>query len=152
MQAQFHRKDLGYTLVELLVVMLLLGLMAAMTAPNLFATSQRAKQEKLVAELIDLDTRARVLSGRHDMCLIRFSENQSQIQLVVVNEDLMVIQRVQIPDYATAEFNRAIDTIEFDRLGRSKDYGYQILFDELSIKVRFNGLSGWHETTKGQMQ
>jgi len=152
MQAQFHRKDLGYTLVELLVVMLLLGLMAVMIAPNLFATSQRAKQEKFVVELIDLDTRARVLSGRHDMCLIRFSENQSQIQLVVVKEDLMVIQRVQIPDYATAEFNRAIDTIEFDRLGRSKDYGYQILFDELPVKIRFNGLSGWHETTKGQMQ
>lgn len=152
MQAQFHSKDLGYTLVELLVVMLLLGLMAAMIAPNLFATSQRAKQEKFVVELIDLDTRARVLSGRHDMCLIRFSENQSQIQLAVVDEDLMVIQRVQIPDYATAEFNQAIDTIEFDRLGRSKDYGYRILFDELPVKIRFNGLSGWHETTKGQMQ
>jgi len=152
MQAQFHSKDLGYTLVELLVVMLLLGLMAAMIAPNLFANPQRAKQEQFVAELIDLDTRARVHSGRHDMCLIRIGENQSQIQLAVVDEDLVVIQRVQIPDFATAGFDQAIDSIEFDRLGRSKDYGYRISFDELSIKVRFNGLSGWHETTKGQMQ
>lgn len=147
-----HSKTMGYTLVELLVVLVLLGMMAAMVAPNLFSTSQRAQQEQFVAELVDLDTRARVLSGRHEKCFIHFDMDKSQIQLAVVDEELKVIQRARVPEFATLGFDHEINMIVFDRLGRSKDYGYRILFDELPVKIRFNGLSGWHETTEGQMQ
>lgn len=153
MQAKrLYSRAKGYTLVEILVVLTLFGLIASMIAPSLFSTSQRAQQEKFVAELIDLDTRARLLSGKHNACIIRFEAEQNQFHLVVVDHETIVLQTVQVPEIATAGFVQEHQSIEFDRFGRTLNYEYQISFDKLPLKIRFNGLSGWHEIMKGGIQ
>lgn len=131
------------------MVLTLMGLLTAMIAPNIFSTSMRAEQEKLVAELIDLDTRARVLSGRHDGCSIKINTDRTKIQLVVVDEIPTLIKMVQIPHYASLKHTQEFNIIDFDRIGRSINYGYTLDFNERQVRIKFNGLTGWHEIGEG---
>lgn len=145
-------KYLGFTLVELLVVLVLMGLIAASIAPNLVGTTRRTQTDKLVADLIDLDARARLLSGKHRMCYFEYDETHHQIELFVVHKKVMSVQMINIPDFAMLDMEQRIEqgrmVITFDRLGKTDDYQYTISMDQEAIQIAFNGLTGWHEVSR----
>ena len=145
-------KRLGFTLVEMLVVLVLLGLIAASIAPNLAGTTKRTQTDKLIADLIDLDARARVLSGKHRMCYFEYDETHHQIELFVVDENIESVQVIDIPDFALLHIEQGIEqgrmVITFNRLGQTSDYQYTLTIDEDTIRIAFNGLTGWHEVSR----
>lgn len=143
---------LGFTLVEMLVVLVLMGLIAASIAPNLAGTTKRTQTGKMIADLIDLDARARVLSGKHRMCYFEYDETHHQIELFVVDENIESVQVIEIPGFAMLHIEQGIErgrmAITFNRLGHTDDYQYTFTLDEDAIQIAFNGLTGWHEALR----
>ncbi len=150
--SRFVARRRGFTLVEMLVVLVLMGMIAASIVPNLAGTTRRTQTDKFIADLIDLDAKARVLSGRHQVCYFEVEETKNQITLSVIDEQVESVQTIEIPEFATivfaqdAEQNRMVKT--FDRLGYTSDYGYTITVDETTIRIAFNGLTGWREVSR----
>jgi len=146
------RKRLGFTLVEMLAVLVLMGLIAASIAPNLAGTTKRTQTDKMIADLIDLDARARVLSGKHRMCYFEYDETHHLIELFVVDEHIESVQVLDIPDFALLHIEQSVEqgrmAIIFNRLGQTDDYQYTLTLDEDTIRIAFNGLTGWHEVLR----
>lgn len=147
-----QNKRFGFTLVEMLVVLVLMGLIAASVAPNLAGTTKRTQTDRLIADLIDLDARARLLSGKHRMCYFEYDETYHQIELFVVDQDVESIQVVDIPEFALLSFeqNRGQGqmAITFNRLGQTDEYQYTLTIDEDIFHIAINGLTGWHEVSR----
>lgn len=150
--SRFTDRHRGFTLVEMLVVLVLIGMIAASITPNLAGTTRRTQTDKLLADLIDLDAKARVLAGRHRVCYFEVEDAKNKITLSVIDEQVELVQTIEIPEFATivldqdAEQGRAVMT--FDRLGHTSNYGYTIAVDETTIHIAFNGLTGWHEVSR----
>ncbi len=142
-----HR--LAFTLVEMLVVLVLMGLIAAAVAPNLAGTAQRTQLDQLIAELIDLDAQARVTASAHKVCYFEYDDLQQQIVLSVIDEQAVDIQTIDIPGFVTVELEKiSVQTapvVIFNRLGHTSDYSYTIILEGETIRLSVNGLSGWHE-------
>ena len=142
----------GFTLIEMLVVVVLMGMIAASIIPNLAGTTRRTQTDKLIADLIDLDAKARVLAGQHQACYFEVEDAKGQIMLSVIDEQVELVQTIEISEFATivldqnAEQGRAVMT--FNRLGHTSNYGYTIAVDETMIRIAFNGLTGWHEVSR----
>lgn len=145
-------KRSGFTLVEMLVVLVLIGLIAAYIVPNLAGTTKRTQTDKLIADLIDLDARARVLSGKHRMCYFEYDETRHLVELFVVDENIESVQVIDIPDFARLHIEQGKEqgrmVIIFNRLGHTDDYQYTLPLDEDAIQIVFNGLTGWHEALR----
>jgi len=138
----------GFTLVEILVVLVLFALIAGAIAPNLSGASKRSQTDKLIANLIELDARARVLAGRHRACYITFDEAQNQLQLTVIDDAAEIVQTFDIPHFAEFEFANDSQAVVFDLFGQTNAYRYRVAVDQISIQIDFNGLTGWHEITR----
>jgi len=145
-----HR--LAFTLVEMLVVLVLMGMIAAAIAPNLAGTTQRTQLDQLIAELIDLDAQARVASSAHMACYIEYDDFQEQIVLRVIDEQAVDVQTIDIPGFVTVELEKNSEqgapVVVFDRLGHTSDYSYTIILEEAMIRLSVNGLTGWHEIVR----
>ncbi|PCI11332.1 hypothetical protein COB72_01085 [bacterium] len=142
----------GFTLVEMLVALVLMGLIAASIAPNLAGTTKRTQTDKMIADLIDLDARARVLSGKHRMCYFEYDETHHQIELFVVDENIESVQVINIPNFVVLNIEQGVDqghtaTI-FNRLGQTENYQFTLTMDEDTSQIAFNGLTGWHEVMR----
>jgi len=150
--SRLTNRRLGFTLVEMLVVLVLMGLIATSIVPNLAGTTRRTQTDKLISDLIDLDARARVLAGRHRVCYFEVKDAQSRISLSVIDEQAESVLVVEIPEFMTltldqdTQQNRMVMT--FDRLGHTVDYRYTITDGDSTILIVFNGLSGWHEVSR----
>jgi len=139
----------GFTLVELLVVLVLFALIATTVAPNLSGTTRRTQIDTLIAGLVDLDARARVLAGKHQVCYIQNDQEHLQLQLMVIDEESALVQEIVIPDFIALELGQNRTAITYNQLGQTDDYFYIAETDEATIRLGFNGLSGWHEIRRG---
>ena len=150
--SRWRYRRFAFTLVEMLVVLVLMGMIAATIAPNLAGTTRRTQTDKFIADLIDLDAKARVLAGRHQVCYFEIENTKNQITLSVIDEQVEPVQTIEIPEFATIVFDQNTDQGQmvktFNRLGHTSDYGYTITVDETTIRIAFNGLTGWHEVSR----
>lgn len=142
----------GFTLVEMLVVLVLMGLIAGSLAPNLAGATKQIQTDKLIADLIDLDAKARVLAGRHRVCYFEVEDAQSRITLNVIDEQAELLLVIEIPEFMDLTLDQDTDqnrmAMTFDRLGHTPDYRYTISVDDSTTLIGFNGLSGWHEVSR----
>jgi prepilin-type N-terminal cleavage/methylation domain-containing protein len=139
----------GFTLLELLAVLVLVSLVTASLVPSISTVSDRAVKDQLIADLIDLDARARLLAEGHVSSTIRLDPSSDRLQLIVRNPKESLIQEVHIPDSVLLGFEKPSDELHFDRFGRTFDYAYIIRFDKAFTSIRFNGLTGWHTQIEG---
>ncbi|RYV03683.1 type II secretion system protein GspG [Shewanella sp. OPT22] len=50
-----HRRQRGFTLLEIMVVVVILGLLAAMVLPNVLGNKEKADKQKTVADIVSIE-------------------------------------------------------------------------------------------------
>ncbi|MFM2480598.1 type II secretion system major pseudopilin GspG [Celerinatantimonas sp. YJH-8] len=55
MRRQQHRRSRGFTLLEVMVVIVIIGLMATLVVPNLMGNKEKADQKKALADIVALE-------------------------------------------------------------------------------------------------
>ena len=50
-----HRKQGGFTLLEVMVVIVILGVLASLVVPNLLGNKEKADQQKAVTDIVALE-------------------------------------------------------------------------------------------------
>ena len=53
---QFKKKEKGFTLIEMLIVMVILGLLAALVGPRMFGKVEKSQQKAVKAQISLLET------------------------------------------------------------------------------------------------
>ena len=53
--ARRRRKEAGFTLLEMMVVVMIIGMLAAMVVPNLLRNKEKASQKKAIADIVALE-------------------------------------------------------------------------------------------------
>ena len=139
----------GFTLLELLAVLVLISLVTASIIPSISTVSERAVKDQLIADLIALDARARLLAESHASSIIRFDTSSDRLQLIVRNPEELLIQEVHVPESVLLGFKQPLEILYFDRFGRTVTYAYIIRIDQSLTSIRFNGLTGWHTQIEG---
>ncbi len=135
----------GYTLIEVLAVVVLMGLIAAVFVPSLASTSRLSQLQRLRADLIDLDTRARQLAVQGSSVTLRLQDEPRSLVLYQHLDQPRQLHSIVIPDEYELELLIEAIAVTFDANGQSPDYGYLIRSDMGVDRINFNGLSGWHE-------
>ena len=135
----------GYTLIEVLAVVVLMGLIAAVFVPSLASSSRSSQLQQLRADLIDLDTRARQLAVQGSSVTLRWLEAPCALVLYQHLDQPRQLHSLDVPDQYELELLSEAVAVAFDANGQSKDYGYLIRSDRGADRIDFNGLSGWHE-------
>ncbi len=133
----------AYTLLEALVIVVLMGLIAAVIVPRFAGISDQADRDRLIAELVKLDTQARQLAQQRKWCMVRWDENGRSFELVQGRLQPQTIRSVRLNQ--RLEFEERFEPVVFDAFGRSQDYAFRLSDGRVSIELRFNGVSGWCE-------
>ncbi|KEQ18484.1 type II secretion system major pseudopilin GspG [Endozoicomonas numazuensis] len=55
MKRESKRKQSGFTLIEIMVVIVILGVLASMVAPNVLGNKKKADQQKAVSDIVALE-------------------------------------------------------------------------------------------------
>ncbi len=139
----------GYTLVEVLAVVMLMGLVLAALVPNLLGASDRARMDRLIAELIDFDVRARLLATQDGGCLIEHEPGKNTVVLRDPSSDRSKTLVIAAPPPVGIEFQGETQRVVFDWLGESSSYAYRITTPSTRTLLAFNGRSGWYELQRG---
>lgn len=142
----------GFTLVEMLVVLVLLGLIAGSIIPNLGGTTKRTQIDTLIADLIDLDARARLLAEQHEACYFEYEAHDNLITLYAVDDQAAPVLTIDVPDFVELTLQQdGAETrtiVSLNRLGHTADYRFVIDLDQSVIQLRLNGITGWHELVR----
>tara|TARA_E500000318_G_scaffold14854_4_gene14801 strand:- start:126 stop:584 length:459 start_codon:yes stop_codon:yes gene_type:complete len=146
MQGYFARNEpRAYTLIEVLAVVVLMGLVAAVFVPSLARASRASQIERLKADLIQMDASARQLAVQGSLVVLRMDAVGKTIRLYQRREQPQIVQSISIPERFTVESFGFEDSVVFDAHGQSQGYGYLILSEGSAQRIEFNGLSGWYE-------
>lgn len=134
----------AYTLLEVLVVVVLMGLLAASILPALASTTDTAKRDQLLDMIVHLDVQARQLAQQGRRCMLRWDQSQRTIGLIDQKDSEQIVQVIRIPE--SIEFGSLSDDriVEFNTFGQSRNYGYSMSASGWSARIEFNGLSGWY--------
>ncbi len=141
----FSSRPRAYTLIEVLVVVVLMALVAAAFVPSLARTSRSAERDRLVADLIQLDTLARQRSLNGSQHELRWEPTTRELVLSVRQDEPQIVRQVQVPAFVEVEILSPEGVVRFNVLGQSPDYGYQVRNARSMERIDFNGLSGWYE-------
>ena len=146
MQGYFARYGpRAFTLIEVLAVVVLMGLVAAVFVPSLARASRASQIERLKADLIQMDASARQLAVQGSLVVLRMDAVGKTIRLYQRREQPQIVQSISIPERFTVESFGFEDSVVFDAHGQSQGYGYLILGEGTIQRIEFNGLSGWYE-------
>ncbi len=139
----------GFTLLEMLAVVAILGLVAATLAPSLAGSTKRGTVYTARAALLELDARARI-----------HSRSQGPVELVVGESSVTMKDLRTGRELTTLELDSGVwvdfkieadpQRLVFDSRGCSPDYRIQLKFgplDEESWMVL--GLTGWAVKEEG---
>lgn len=117
----------GYTLIELMAVVVIMALAAGFLLPNVAATSDAARCRAIAAQLQDLDRKARLLARSEGRVEFKFDPQAQMFVLTATdsNQQLaaLAIERGTIIVLTT---EHAAASVLFDRAGRSEDYAMVI--------------------------
>lgn len=135
----------GYTLLEVMVVVVLMGMVAMVMIPRFVGMTSKVSMDRLIAEIVHLDTQSRQLAQQGHWCMMQWDEQSNELRLVQGRSDPQLVKRLQLdPSYAVM---LSSDPIVFDALGQTDNYSISISHNEVTKSLRFSGLSGWHEVT-----
>lgn len=134
----------GFTLLELLGVLAILGLVAATLAPSLASATGRSAGFRLRAAILEMDARARILARR-----------LGPIELALVEGELALtarrtgasLQALRLGPGASLQLAGpdAKPRVEYDELGRSADFTFRLADEAGAERVwRVAGLTGWN--------
>jgi prepilin-type N-terminal cleavage/methylation domain-containing protein len=139
------KRSRGYTLIEVLAVVVLMGLVAAVFVPSLVGASRSTQLKQLQSDLIQLDVQARRLAVQGNLVTIRWEPEISGVRVFQGRERPQEMINLMIPgrfELSPVGFENAV---VFNSLGQTQSYGYRIRSESGSNRVDFNGLSGWYE-------
>lgn len=146
----------SFTLIELLAVIVLLSLAAGIGAGHLSNATESANQRAVLASVLDLDARARLLARRSGpVCLVLTEELDTQTAMLTGGaetdfpgwrDDQAPIARVTISPPLQLELlhesGQVLENIDFDALGRSIDYRIVLSSPTGQSEHRVLGLTG----------
>lgn len=139
----------AYTLTEVLAVVVLIGLVAAVFVPSLARASNSSQLARLKADLIQLDVSARQLALQGNAISMRWEPEAHRMRLFVRQTEPQELLSLMVPEQFKFEPVGFETAVKFDALGQSQSYGYQILSESGAHLVDFNGQSGWYEVYSG---
>ena len=140
----------AYTLIEVLAVVVLMGLVAAVLVPSLARASRSSQLERFKADLIQLDVSARQLALQGNTITMRWEPEARGVRLFERKYKPREVLRLIVPEQFEIEPVGFETAVKFDALGQSQGYGYQILSETGAHLVDFNGQSGWYEVYSGE--
>ena len=141
-----QRSSSAYTLIEVLVVIVLLGLVAAALVPSLAQASARADRTRLLADVMYLDAQARQLASTGQVHMLRWETERVSLRTVsVTSSSSLAIKDVQIPDHFEIELIDGARDIVFNTLGQSPNYTVLVQSGSWAQAIAFNGRSGWYK-------
>lgn len=136
----------AYTLLEVLVVVVLMGLVTASIVPRIGLASARADHARLVHDLVELDRAARMSARQGHWCMVDWQAEERRMRLVQGLAEPRIGRTVEIGERIVIETIGFDEPVVFDAFGQSRDYGYRVLAEQRVIaELRFNGRSGWYE-------
>lgn len=135
----------GYTLIEVLAVVILMGLLAAAFVPALARTSDSVERERVLAELIGLDARARQHARTGRRCELRWDGTGRSMRLIEGTQQPVVLRAVPVPDRIELDMEGDATRVEMNAFGQSAHYAYALRAEAWSTRLSFNGMSGWYE-------
>lgn len=78
---KYRRRDTGFTLLEMMVVVMIIGLLAAMVVPNLLTNKGKANQKKAVADIVALESALDMYNLDHN----RYPNQKEGLQALVTS-------------------------------------------------------------------
>ncbi|MGL5968975.1 MAG: type II secretion system major pseudopilin GspG [Kluyvera sp.] len=93
--AKEQRRSRGFTLLEMMVVVMIIGLLAAMVVPNLLRNKDRANQKKALADIVALESALDLYYLDHNrypttaegLNILKAPDNQSEGYLKRIPQD-----------------------------------------------------------------
>ena len=140
-----RKNHLGYTLIEVLAVVVLLGLIAVSVLPAVVRVSERSQRSLVVSSLLHLDARARLLSAEGQIHVIRSELDRIVLEKVSSTAGPIEVDFVQLPENYEIAMSTDSGVILFNVLGVSPHYSLTLNSDELELEIKYNGVSGWYE-------
>jgi prepilin-type N-terminal cleavage/methylation domain-containing protein len=131
----------GYTLIELTAVIVLLGLVAVMSAPRLAGSDDAAQLGKAVSLCRWMESLARMEAQRGRLILLEVESGAIVCRDARTGEERT---RRECPRGVSLQLEAAdsIDTIVFDARGMTADHQFRIQGSAGLRLLRVNGLTG----------
>ena len=134
----------GFTLLEVLAVIVLVSLVLGVTLPGLGASSALAHQRRAVAEVRDFDARARLHARAGGPVVLALEEEGRVLSLRRWPRGELLARTAWGGDVAVELRDEADDDeVYFDRAGRSADYDVVVRSDERVARWQVAGWTGW---------
>lgn len=137
------RTRAGFTLLEMLAVVAILGVVAATLAPSLAGTSKRGTGYAARAALLELDAQARIHSRRQGPVELVAGESNVTLKDLRTGREVKTLE-LEPGVHVNIEIEADSPRLVFDSRGCSPDYRIHLKFgglDEESWRVL--GLTGW---------
>lgn len=138
-----HTSRPGFTLIELLVVIALVSIVVATTTVGLSRGSDDAVLAALAAQVLDLDTHARLYARAHETVVMSVDAVGEGLELRAARSSGVVAER-RFPYGVRGRLRTSggADTVRVDRLGRSPDYALELECHGVVRLLRVTGLTG----------
>jgi len=140
-------QDPGFTLLELLAVVVLMTLTFSVTGVRLAATSTRAKLQTTASRLRDLDAHTRLLARSGEPAALRQDATRHYVNVRAIRANEL-LATVALPAEVMVQVRTSSgdETITFDRQGHSKDYRVTVQAGETVLRWQVYGLTGYIRT------
>lgn len=134
----------GFTLVEVLAAVTLLGLVASALTVRLAATSEAAAFRALEARLVDMDERARLFARAGEPVVLSAPADAGHVELRV-RESGDVLARVALGDGTAFALRTTApaEAIVYDRRGVTVDHSAALRRDDRRARWSVAGATGW---------
>ena len=135
----------GFTLLELLLVVILLGLTVTAVAPQLAAADATGQRLRFTRELRDLDARARVLARTLGPVTLGVAGDGARVLLLDAKTGA-VQTAVTVPDAMHVVVREVADgrpgVVHFNAAGQAADYEVLVVVGEVTQRRRVSGITG----------
>lgn len=143
----------GFTILETLAVVLLIGLAAVMLTPMLIGTTDSAETDNALHTMLDMDTRARLLAMREGSALLTLHDGA----WAILESEAAQKNRADADTFASwrpaasvritlsDRGGTPIESVRYDAAGRAPDYSVLVENGASARSVRVAGLTGWTE-------